>query len=92
MAPMQWTAEIFTVNSDGIQTKKVDRTVIVKLEYDPQGLNLKVLDGKHPNPTDLFLFICDSLLLFGRVFSCVFAEHNNLACGFPKDRLHLLIK
>lgn len=45
MAVQCWDVNIFVINSEGTITPKFPKSVKLKLEYDPQGLCLKAING-----------------------------------------------
>lgn len=46
MAPKTFDVDVFNINNDGTLKTKYNKRVQIKLEYDPQGLSLKIIDGK----------------------------------------------
>ncbi|XP_017775045.1 PREDICTED: histone-arginine methyltransferase CARMER isoform X2 [Nicrophorus vespilloides] len=45
MAPNCWTVEVFVIDADGLPQRKYENSVHMKLDYDPQGLSLKIISG-----------------------------------------------
>lgn len=46
MAPKCCDVDVFIINNNGNLKEKYNKRVQINLEYDPQGLNMKVVDGK----------------------------------------------
>lgn len=47
MAPKCYDVDVFNINNDGSLKRKFNKRVQIKLEYDPQGLSFKLVDGKY---------------------------------------------
>ncbi|GJQ67093.1 CARM1 [Trypoxylus dichotomus] len=46
MAPKCWDVDVYNINNDGVLKQKFNKRVQLKIDYDPQGLSLKIVSGK----------------------------------------------
>lgn len=46
MAPKTFDVDVFIINNEGSLKRKFNKRIQIKLEYDPQGLSLKLVDGE----------------------------------------------
>lgn len=74
MAPKCWDVDVYNINNDGVLQEKFDKRVQLKVDYDPQGLSLKIVSGKF----DITLFTCyfavvlKLRMLFSIYFHCYY--------------------
>lgn len=45
MAHRSYEVNVFVINSDGCLTQKLPKCVQLRLDYDPEGLNIKIING-----------------------------------------------
>lgn len=45
MAQNCYEVDIFVINSEGTLTPKLPKCVHIRLDYDPEGLNIKIING-----------------------------------------------
>lgn len=46
MAAQCWKVDVFVLNAEGTITPKYPKSVYLNIEYDPQGLCIKFINGK----------------------------------------------
>lgn len=46
MAPKCWDVDVYNISTDGVLKQKFNKRVQLKIDYDPQGLSLKIVSGK----------------------------------------------
>ncbi|XP_022902637.1 histone-arginine methyltransferase CARMER [Onthophagus taurus] len=80
MAPKVWDVDVYNINTDGVLKQKFNQRVQLNIDYDPQGLSLKLISGK------------TVLLEFPVSQSTEYCRIGNKAFTFTVDRESLFFK